>query len=110
MVGELLDVDALMESVDPVLTPVTVGDTGVLSKLFKCLDLNVFSSTGVGVGQSSLSYKLGVSGTGRFTSMMTAPTFSGASSGTCRRRQPPQSELGDREYSGSNCHHKWSGY
>lgn len=42
MVGELLDVDALMESVDPVLTPVTVGDTGVLSKLFKCLDLNVF--------------------------------------------------------------------
>ena len=50
VVGELKDLDAFVESVDLVLAPVTVGGTGVSSKLFKCLELNVpFVSTSLGM-------------------------------------------------------------
>ena len=50
VVGELEDLDTFMESVDLALAPVTVGGTGVSSKLFKCLELNVpFVSTSLGM-------------------------------------------------------------
>ena len=50
VVGELEDLDSFVESVDLVLAPVTVGGTGVSSKLFKCLELNApFVSTSLGM-------------------------------------------------------------
>jgi hypothetical protein len=50
VMGELEDLDTFVKSVDLVLAPVTVGGTGVSSKLFKCLELNVlFVSTSLGM-------------------------------------------------------------
>ena len=48
--GEVSDLDELLRTVEVALIPVTVGDTGVSSKIFKCIELQVpFVSTAAGM-------------------------------------------------------------